>query len=46
VDSEEKMRFFLKDIGADVRSCDRTYGLEPDVRLECGRETLFSPTVS
>jgi hypothetical protein len=26
VDSGKKMRFFLKDIGADVRSRDQTYG--------------------
>ena len=52
--SGEKMRFFLKDVGANVRSHDRTYGipchngstaLSPNVWLECYRETLFSPAI-
>jgi hypothetical protein len=29
LDNGEKMRFSLKDIGANIRSHDRTYGLEP-----------------
>jgi hypothetical protein len=54
VDSGEKMRFSLKDVGVDVRSHDRTYGpschsggtdLSPDIRSVCDRETLFSPAV-
>jgi hypothetical protein len=26
VDNGEKIRFSLKDVGADIRSCDQTYG--------------------
>jgi hypothetical protein len=55
VDSGEKMRFSLKYVGVNVRSCDWTYSplchsgrmtLSPDVRLECDREALFSLVVS
>jgi hypothetical protein len=55
VDSGEKMRFSLKYVGVNVRSCDWTYSplchsgrmtLSPDVRLECDREALFSPAIS
>jgi hypothetical protein len=54
VDSREKMRFSLKDVGADIRSHDQTYDpschsgqtdSSPDVRSMCDRKTLFSPTV-
>jgi hypothetical protein len=48
------MRFSLKDVGADIRSRDRTYGSSchsgrtdpsPDVRLVCDGKALFSPIV-
>jgi hypothetical protein len=55
VDSGEKIRFSIKDVGADIWSHDRTYDpschsgrtdSSPNVRSMCDRETLFSPTVS
>jgi hypothetical protein len=47
VDNGVKIRFSLKNVGADVRSRDRTYGhcVTVDVRPKCDKETLFSPTV-
>jgi hypothetical protein len=47
VDSGVKMRFSLKDVGADVWSRDQTYGhcVMVDVRPKCDKETLFSPAI-
>jgi hypothetical protein len=54
VNSGEKMRFSPRTYTADVRYQDQMYGLSlhdgrtfpiMDVRLLCGRETLFSPNI-